>query len=200
MKRFSVFVPVVLILIVSGNAFAQKQKCELLPLLYSGSETFERNGDVLITRGGTFISVEAKKLLVDKRALADCEILELGFLFDNYVAGDDRIRIEFESISNKFIYDVEADRKIALLADGKEIFSAVLKQQERDDLSKNIKREHLGLNDDIHLPLVRALAEAKSLTVRFGKRTFPLTSIQRQAIVDFYSEVKKLVKNDSAVK
>lgn len=190
---------------VSGRSLAQKPKCALLDSLGTSSlsATFERKRDVSIFRDGTTsISVAASKILVEKKTLSDCEILQfsLDYSDDKRIGVNDEISLSFESISNKFIYDAEIDRKLIFQADGKEIFVATLKQKFRDDISKGIKREHLSLEEKIDFPIVEKLAGAKNVTIELGKRTFSLTANQRRAIVDFYDELEKIVSKDKAVR
>ena len=209
MKKLLVFTSI-LVLSLAGKAFAQKQKCELLPAIYPGETTFTHKGDLTITRteyrtafgNDTSISVIAAETLVEKKALSNCEILQFSFDYseDKLNGARDRISLSFESISNKFLYDADDDRKLIFRADGKEAFSATLKQKSHDDLSKSIKREYLSLEFNIDFLLVKQLAEAKSVTIELGKRTFSLTANQHRAIGDFYNELNKLVSKDKAVR
>lgn len=204
MKRSSILPLVLLILSVTGNSFSQKQKCETLAEIYSATATFERKGDVLIVRDRDYkemISVETRKALIDKKAVSKCDILQFQFnYFDDKPGVSEEISLSFESISNKFNYDAEEDRKLIILADRKELFVSSVKQKSRDELSRNLKREYLSMEDDVTVSLVKKLAEAKNITFELGKRTFYLTPRQHRAISDFYTEVIKFVRNDTAPK
>ena len=192
MKTFPILL-FLLVLFLSPEIFAQDKDCQLLSGAYPQNTTFERKGDLLIARVDSqytkSVSVRLSPTIFESKIASKCEILQINFSASfegTKISPTDEITVDFESISNKFLYDAAWNRKLVLQSDGKDIFAAALKQKWRDDITKTIKREHLESDLQINFATLKKLAEAQKVTVKLGKRVFALTESQLRSLVDFY--------------
>jgi hypothetical protein len=196
MKRLYIFTAILLLsAFFASNVSAQDKDCKLLEFIYYRGPNLkiEHKGDVTIRRNETedykYASIEASKVIFEKKSETQCGILEINFYTSfkgTTFQPTDKINLYFESISNKYLFDAEADRKLVLQADDEDVFSTTLKQKRRDAITKTIKRENLPSDVEISFAMLKRLAKAQKVTIKLGKRVFLLTDSQQQAIVDFY--------------
>jgi hypothetical protein len=209
MKNITIFVSILfmLLLFAANNAFAQQKGCQLLTRAYPPNTKIENKKNVIIAGNetedeyGNYVSVTTFQTIFEKNNFKECEILEVTFkagFMDQKIAPTDEISIDFESISNKFLFDKENDRKLILQADESDVFSATLNQNARDKVKNKIKRENLTSDTDLNFANLKQLAEAKSVTIKLGKKVITLTSEQHQAIKDFYNEMNNPVVKDES--
>ena len=202
MKNITIFVSILfMLLLFSANiAFAQQKDCQLLESAYPLNTKFENKKNLLIARNeseseseyGNSVSVRASQTIFENKTVKECEILEISlraFFWGDKIVPTDKIDLYFNSISNKFLFDKENDRKLILQADESDVFSATLNQNARDKVKNKIKRENLTSDTDLNFANLKQLAEAKSVTIKLGKKIITLTSEQHQAIKDFYNEM-----------
>lgn len=185
------------------QVFARQDGCHLSEGFFSKNTKVEKQGKLfIVTDESNTVSVLVSETVFENRSEGQCEILRIGLkaAFENgKIVPTDKINFDFESISDKFLYDSAEARRLILLADDKEVLAVDLEQKFRDEVSDKRKREFLTSKKQMTFAELKKLAEAKKVTIQLGKKNITLTAARQAAFMEFYKELDKPEITDKTI-